>query len=75
MLILFVVGKIIYFFSGDDIGDLIEWKVENNKIIKVKEYNCSKKEINSIIKYNKNSWIATGSNDDIIKFYETDYII
>ena len=68
-------GKNNIFFSGDDIGDLIEWKVENNKIIKVKEYNCSKKEINSIIKYNKNSWIATGSNDGIIKFYETDYII
>ena len=68
-------GKNNIFFSGDDIGDLIEWKVENNKIIKVKEYNCSKKEINSIIKYNKNSWIATGSNDGIIKFYEIDYII
>ena len=69
----FCSGQNNIFFSGDDIGDLIEWKIENNKIIKIKEYNCSKKEINSIIKYNKNSWIATGANDGIIKFYETNY--
>ena len=61
------------FFSGDDIGDIIEWQIKDNKIIKVKEYNRSKKEINSIIKYNKNSWIATGANDGLILFYETNF--
>jgi len=61
------------FFSGDDIGDLIEWEIKENKIKKIKEYNCSKKRINSVVKYNKNSWIATGSNDGGILFYETNY--
>jgi len=59
------------FFSGDDIGDIIEWQIKENKIIKIKEYNRSKKRINSIIKYNKNPWIASGANDGLILFYES----
>jgi len=58
------------FLSGDDIGDIIEWKIKDNKIIKIKEYNNSKKEINSIINFKQNSWIATGANDGFVKFYE-----
>jgi WD40 repeat protein len=58
----------IIFFSGDDIGDIIEWKINNNKIIKIKEYNNSKKEINSIINFKLNSWIATAANDGVVKF-------
>jgi WD40 repeat protein len=57
------------FFSGDDIGDIYEWKINNNKIIKVKEYNNGKKTIKSIIKINDNV-IAAGSYDKFIKFYK-----
>ena len=63
----------IIFFSGDDIGDIIEWKINNNKIIKIKEYNNSKKVINSIINFKLNSWIATGANDGFVKFYEINF--
>ena len=60
------------FLTGDDIGDIIEWKIKDNKIKKIKEYNCSKKAINSIKNYNNNNlWIAVGSNDGLINFYET----
>ena len=31
------------FFSGDEIGDIIEWKISKNKILKIKEYNNGKK--------------------------------
>ena len=63
------------FLSGDDVGDIIEWKIEKNKIKKIKEYNSSKKDIYSVIKYNnnENSRIVTGSNNGIILFYEIDY--
>ena len=61
------------FFSGDDIGDLIEWQIKDDKIKKIKEYNCSLKKINSVVKYNKNSWVVTGSDDGRILFYETNY--
>ena len=57
------------FFSGDDIGDINEWKINNNKIVKVKEYNNGKKEIKIIIKIN-NNLIAAGSHDRFIKFYD-----
>ena len=57
------------FFSGDDIGDIIEWKINKNKIIKIKEYNNSKKAVNSIIGF-KNKLIVVGSNDGFIKFYK-----
>ena len=60
--------KEFIFFSGDDIGDVIEWKIKNNKIIKIKEYNNGKKAINSIIKYKENS-IIVGSDDGFINFY------
>ena len=59
------------FLSGDEIGDIIEWKIANNKIIKVKEYNNGKKTVKSIIKFNKNL-IAVGSNDCYINFYDID---
>ena len=58
------------FLSGDEIGDIIEWKIKNNKIVKIKEYNNSIKQINSIINFKQNSWIATGANDGYVKFYE-----
>ena len=57
------------FFSGDDIGDINEWKINNNKIVKVKSYNNGKKTVKSIIKIN-NNLIAAGSNDEYIKFYD-----
>ena len=63
----------IIFFSGDDIGDIIEWKINNNKIIKIKEYNNSKKVINSIINFKLNTWIAIGANDGFVKFYEINF--
>ena len=63
--------KDLIFFSGDEIGDLIEWKINNNKIVKIKEYNNSKKAVRSIIKFN-NNLIAVGANDGLIKFYELD---
>ena len=59
------------FFSGDDIGDIIEWKINNNKIVKVKEYNNGKKTVKNIIKFNENL-IAACSNDGFIKFYDID---
>jgi len=61
------------FFSGDDVGDITEWQIIDNKLKKIKEYNNCKEDVNSIIKYNNNSWIAAGSNDGLIKFYETDF--
>ena len=61
------------FLSGDEIGDIIEWKIKNNKIVKIKEYNNSNKQINSIINFKHNSWIATGANDGYVKFYEINY--
>ena len=73
MLILFVILKIIFFFSGDDVGDITEWQIIDNKLKKIKDYNNCKEDVNSIIKYNNNSWIAAGSNDGLIKFYETDF--
>jgi len=67
----FCYWKDLIFFSGDEIGDIIEWKINNNKIVKIKEYNNSKKTVRSIIKYN-NNLIAAGSNDGLIKFYDLD---
>ena len=61
------------FFSGDDVGDITEWQIIDNKLKKIKDYNNCKEDVNSIIKYNNNSWIAAGSNDGLIKFYETDF--
>lgn len=57
------------FFSGDEIGDIIEWKINKNKITKIKEYNNGKKAAKSIIKINDNL-IAAGSYDGFIKFYD-----
>ena len=57
------------FFSGDEIGDIIEWKISKNKILKIKEYNNGKKAVKSIIKIN-NNLIAAGSYDGFIKFYD-----
>ena len=57
------------FFSGDDIGDINEWKINNNKIVKVKEYNNGQKTIKSILKINDNL-MAAGSYDKFIKFYK-----
>ena len=59
------------FLSGDDVGDVVEWKIEKNKLIKIKEYNANKKEVRSVIKYNKTPWIVYCSNNGIIIFYET----
>ena len=67
----FCVSSDYTFFSGDDIGDIIEWKINNNKIIKVKEYNNGKKTVKNIIKFNENL-IAACSNDGFIKFYDID---
>ena len=63
--------KDLIFFSGDEIGDIIEWKINNNKIVKIKEYNNSKKAVRCIIKF-KNNLIAAGTNDGLIKFYDLD---
>ena len=67
----FCVWNNFTFFSGDDIGDIIEWKINNNKIVKVKEYNNGKKPVKNIIKFN-NNLIAACSNDGFIKFYDID---
>ena len=57
------------FFSGDEIGDIIEWKISKNKSLTIKEYNNGKKAVKSIIKIN-NNLIAAGSYDGFIKFYD-----
>lgn len=57
------------FFSGDEIGDIIEWKINNNKISKIKEYNNGKKTVKSIIKFNNNT-MAACCNDGYIRFYD-----
>ena len=59
------------FFSGDEIGDIIEWKITKNKISKIKEYNNGKKAAKSIIKIN-NNLIAACSYDGYINFYDID---
>ena len=67
--ITFCVWNDFIFFSGDEIGDIIEWKISKNRIIKVKEYNNGKKTVKNIIKFN-NNLIAACSNDGFIKFYD-----
>ena len=69
--ITFCVWNNYTFFSGDEIGDIIEWKIEENKIVKKKEYNNGKKTVKTIIKFN-NNLIAACSNDGFIKFYDID---
>ena len=69
--ITFCLWKDYTFFSGDEIGDIIEWKINNNKIVKVKEYNNGKKTVKSIIKFNNNT-MAVCCNDGYIRFYNLD---
>ena len=66
------------FFSGDDLNDIIEWKISNDKkIIKIKEYDNMKinnlnyyyhlhRKINTMIKYRNNNILVGGENKYII---------